>query len=400
MNAKADDKTLEAAMRRAGAPQTPATPGSIFSVQWSSPRSQARSKEVSGENGGEKASAEKRELLPAGQPRSDDVPAAATEGSGGMSLASLRGSPLTSHPFRTPGASAARRGSDESLLTKSSARSSTYSVSPRPTTWLGEVVTSNWFSRTAVWLVLLNMAIMCMPYQGMSPSYATRLEVAANSISILFMLEMSLKLYGLGCNGYWSDKWNALDGTIVLISAMEMILEIVASSSGIKLSFLRMLRLLRVLRVLRLMRSWHGLYRVISCFVQALPQLFNMFVLMSLTMLIFSLMGMQVGPAIQSSPLSSSPLTLTSRPHLLTLPHSFLSLFALGGTSRSLALTLSLSSSEAHTIRLSATPASRAPPASAPMWRWSRSPASTSITLGPRASAGARAQVSVGMAAC
>ena len=162
MNAKADDKTLEAAIKRAGAPQTRTNPGSIFSVQWSPQAQAAHSREAAG---GDK-------LLPAAQLRSDEVPATAAGtppvvAGTRMSLASLRGSPLEGHAFDTPTGSGAWRGSDESFaMTKSSARSSTYSVSPRGDgTWLGEVVTATWFTRLAVGLVLLNMAIMCMPYQ-------------------------------------------------------------------------------------------------------------------------------------------------------------------------------------------------------------------------------------------
>ena len=33
------------------------------------------------------------------------------------------------------------------------------------------------------------------------------------------MVEMVLKLVGLGCVAYWADGWNKLDGTIVLLSA-------------------------------------------------------------------------------------------------------------------------------------------------------------------------------------
>ena len=66
------------------------------------------------------------------------------------------------------------------------------------------------------------------------------------------------------------------------------------ASSGVKLSFLRILRMLRVVRVLRLMKSWRGLYHILSTFMRAIPQMQNLFVLMLIFMLIFSLIGMQI----------------------------------------------------------------------------------------------------------
>jgi hypothetical protein len=46
--------------------------------------------------------------------------------------------------------------------------------------------------------------------------YAAQLELGATVISLLFIVEMGVKLVGLGCKGYWSDGWNKLDGTIVI----------------------------------------------------------------------------------------------------------------------------------------------------------------------------------------
>jgi hypothetical protein len=55
-----------------------------------------------------------------------------------------------------------------------------------------------------------------------SEDMANRLELAGNTVTILFMIEMGLKLLGLGCSGYWADGWNQLDGTIVIASAFDL----------------------------------------------------------------------------------------------------------------------------------------------------------------------------------
>ena len=85
-----------------------------------------------------------------------------------------------------------------------------------------------------------------------------------------------------------------LDGTIVLMSVAEMLLTYLMHGSGYNLSFLRMLRMLRVLRILRLMRSWRGLYKIITTFLRAIPQMANVFILILLSMFMFSLLGMQL----------------------------------------------------------------------------------------------------------
>ena len=157
---------------------------------------------------------------------------------------------------------------------------------------------SAWLSNTSTGLVVVNMVLMCMPYEGMSEEYAANLEAAASIISYIFIVEMAVKLVGLGCAGYWSDGWNCLDGTIVSLSILEIVLTaVLAGMEGVNISFfriLRMLRMLRVLRILRLMKSWKGLYKIIMTFIRAIPHMSNLVVLILLTMFMFSLLGMQL----------------------------------------------------------------------------------------------------------
>ena len=55
------------------------------------------------------------------------------------------------------------------------------------------------------------MVLMCMPYAGQTEGYAIQLENAATVISIVFMVEMTLKLIGHGCADYWADGWYQLE---------------------------------------------------------------------------------------------------------------------------------------------------------------------------------------------
>ena len=66
------------------------------------------------------------------------------------------------------------------------------------------------------------------------------------------------------------------------------------AGGGVQLSFLRILRMLRVARMLRLMKAWKGLYKIITTFIRAMPQMSNLVFLILLTMFMFSLLGMQL----------------------------------------------------------------------------------------------------------
>ena len=94
----------------------------------------------------------------------------------------------------------------------------------------------------------------------------------------------------------------------MLMSIMEMAFTYIFQGRGYNLSFLRMLRILRVLRILRLMRSWRGLYKIISTFVRAIPQMSNIFILILLCMFMFALLGMQLLGGIFTVENGFSPL--------------------------------------------------------------------------------------------
>ena len=160
---------------------------------------------------------------------------------------------------------------------------------------LYSIATSDQLGTFTTGLVVLNLLIMCVPYEGMSLELALRLELAASVITLLFTAEMAVKLCGLGWSAYWSDGWNMLDGTLVLLSLGEMILDALSGESAIpKLSFLRILRMLRVARMLKLMRTWKELYTVIAAFTKAIPQMSNLFVLTFMVLVILALLGLQL----------------------------------------------------------------------------------------------------------
>lgn len=130
-----------------------------------------------------------------------------------------------------------------------------------------------------------------MPYYGQPQMWANATEFMSSAITWVFIVEMVAKLLGMGCAAYWADGWNVLDGIIVSLSIAEMLITLLLADTGVNISFLRMLRLLRLLRLLK---AWPGLYKIVMAFVNAVPQISNLFVLMFLLMTIFSLLGMQM----------------------------------------------------------------------------------------------------------
>ena len=164
--------------------------------------------------------------------------------------------------------------------------------------WIGRLLEgfakSSFLGTLAASLVGINMILMMCQYEGMSDEYSDRLESYTTILTNLFIIEMVIKIIGLGFQNYWTDGWNALDGSITLLAVAEIISrQLLATTDLVQPSFLRVLRLLRIVRMLRLMKAWKGLYKIITSLGRAIPQMGNLFVMMFLMITIFALLGMQ-----------------------------------------------------------------------------------------------------------
>ena len=82
-----------------------------------------------------------------------------------------------------------------------------------------------------------------------------------DQLTKLFIVELALKLIGLGPVKYVADRMHILDATIVSISIFEMIYSaILPGGANFKaFSTLRMLWTFRVIRLVRLLKGMQGL---------------------------------------------------------------------------------------------------------------------------------------------
>ena len=101
--------------------------------------------------------------------------------------------------------------------------------------------------------------------------------------------------------------WNKLDGTLVLLSVAEILVNIFLAGASNLAPILRMLRMLRIVRAVRALRKWKAMMDLIGAFVKAIPQVANLMILMFVLMFIFAIIGMQVGDLATSHHIPSHP---------------------------------------------------------------------------------------------
>lgn len=125
------------------------------------------------------------------------------------------------------------------------------------------------------------------------PDFTDFLEQANVVLSLFFLGEMLLKIWGLGIVVYLSDSFNVFDAFIVITSMVELLIQMGGddSSGG---GFITVLRAGRLFRIFKLARAWEALQQVILTVTRSFEKILPLSIILLLFMFIFSLLGMQM----------------------------------------------------------------------------------------------------------
>ena len=140
--------------------------------------------------------------------------------------------------------------------------------------------------------IAINTVVQCFYYAGQPDSECVLLGGIELALTFIFLIEMLIKLFGLGVGGYVSDRFNIFDGFIVLVSVFSQI-AVVASgrcSEGFSPSIFRSLRLIRLLQRLPI-----ASLRELMCIITQPTLLASMgalFLIFLLCLFTFTLLGM------------------------------------------------------------------------------------------------------------
>uniref|UniRef100_A0A674E2C1 Voltage-dependent L-type calcium channel subunit alpha n=1 Tax=Salmo trutta TaxID=8032 RepID=A0A674E2C1_SALTR len=175
------------------------------------------------------------------------------------------------------------------------------------------IVTSCYFEYLMFLLIMLNT--MCLGMQHCNQStHVTDLSDMLNVIfTVLFTVEMILKLMAFKAKGYFGDPWNVFDFVIVIGSVVDVILSEVdvtlASSGGlyclhgcaviipdsenarVSITFFR---LFRVMRLVKLLNRSEGIRNLLWTFIKSLQALPYVALLILMLFFIYAVVGMQI----------------------------------------------------------------------------------------------------------
>ncbi|KAJ0064214.1 hypothetical protein NL108_001542, partial [Boleophthalmus pectinirostris] len=201
------------------------------------------------------------------------------------------------------------------------------------------IVTSCYFEYLMFFLIMLNTLCLGMQHCNQS-DHVTKLSDTLNLIfTVLFTVEMILKLMAFKARGYFGDPWNVFDFIIVIGSVVDVILsevdtalaasgglyclhgcpetnpmQAIAASENASVS-ITFFRLFRVMRLVKLLNRSEGIRNLLWTFIKSFQALPHVALLIVMLFFIYAVIGMQVNFLTYSFHLCLSRSTLLT-PHL------------------------------------------------------------------------------------
>jgi len=155
-------------------------------------------------------------------------------------------------------------------------------------------VKSALFDNFMTFCVLLNTVILALDRYGISETTESILSTFNTVFTYIFIVEMGLKLLGVGVVKYLKDRMNYLDGAVVILSIIEM--AFLSGGAGAISAFrtVRIFRTFRVLRVARLLRAMQSMQVIIGVLMKSMNSFIYLAFLLLLFIFIYALLGMQI----------------------------------------------------------------------------------------------------------
>lgn len=146
--------------------------------------------------------------------------------------------------------------------------------------------------------IIANTIVMACEYYGMSDGFASALKMINYGFTVFFTLELIAKLCAVGFE-YLESGWAQFDLFVVFVSLFSIGLdngleEAMGFKIGFSPTFLRILRVARVARLLKMTKTMLGVRALVNTMWYALPEVFNVFMLMFLSFFVFACAGVEL----------------------------------------------------------------------------------------------------------
>uniref|UniRef100_A0A7N6FFJ3 Voltage-dependent L-type calcium channel subunit alpha n=1 Tax=Anabas testudineus TaxID=64144 RepID=A0A7N6FFJ3_ANATE len=155
-----------------------------------------------------------------------------------------------------------------------------------------KIINSSQFEYVMFVLILGNTLTLAVQHYEQSKLFTSIMDILNMIFTVVFTIEMIIKLLALRAHHYFIDPWNSFDALIVVGSVLDIaVSEFSVSESGkVSITFFR---LFRVLRLVKLLSKGEGIRTLLWTFVKSLQALPYVGLLIAMIFFIYAVIGMQ-----------------------------------------------------------------------------------------------------------
>lgn len=159
---------------------------------------------------------------------------------------------------------------------------------------------NKWFDRVVLAFILLNCVVMALERPDLAKDSTLKKFIVVCMYIFLgiFTIEMFIKVIALGLwigpYAYLRSAWNVMDGFLVVVSWIDVIVDLTTDTQSSILGVLRVFRALRTLRPLRVISRAPGLKIVVETLISSLKPIGNIVLIAATFFIIFGILGVQL----------------------------------------------------------------------------------------------------------
>ena len=166
--------------------------------------------------------------------------------------------------------------------------------------------------------IIINFLTVCLDFYRAPFFLEQILDYVNFFLTAIFVVEMVLKLIGLGPRDYFKNNWNNFDFFIVIFSIIEYILSpptFISETQTITGVNLKVLRTFRVFRVFKLAKEWKQLSLVLRILGKSMLDVVYFVILLFIFIIIFAVWALQsFANVLRFDPVTGRPVPLEIDP--------------------------------------------------------------------------------------
>ncbi|XP_068505792.1 voltage-dependent L-type calcium channel subunit alpha-1D isoform X2 [Syngnathus scovelli] len=162
------------------------------------------------------------------------------------------------------------------------------------------IINSSQFEYVMFVLILGNTLTLAVQHYEQSKMFTSIMDILNMIFTVVFTIEMIIKLLALRAHHYFIDPWNSFDALIVVGSVLDIAVSELSGGGGhgegkgesgkVSITFFR---LFRVLRLVKLLSKGEGIRTLLWTFVKSLQALPYVGLLIAMIFFIYAVIGMQ-----------------------------------------------------------------------------------------------------------